>query len=234
MRFRKKRVLLLAAAAIALAGVLCVVFYLLGSGRVIPQKTYTAQDFGISTVRSAVDFNKNGIDDFTDILLGARKDAENYPIYDGTYCAGGYPPENRGVCTDVIWRAFRQAGYSLKDMVSRDIKENPELYPDGKTPDPNIDFRRVGNLFVYFSRHAVSLTTDIKKIGEWQPGDIVVFQKHIGIISDRRSEDGTPYLIHNAGQPLREENALKNQGQIVGHFRFDASRLPSSDLIAFQ
>ena len=28
-----------------------------------------------------IDFNKNGTDDYTDILLGARKDAENHPVY---------------------------------------------------------------------------------------------------------------------------------------------------------
>ena len=39
---------------------------------------YTAEDFGIDTIYSCIDFNGNGIDDYTDILLGARKDAENH------------------------------------------------------------------------------------------------------------------------------------------------------------
>ena len=34
------------------------------------------------------------------------------------------PPDTEGVCTDVIWRAFKNAGYSLKDMVDEDIKNN--------------------------------------------------------------------------------------------------------------
>ena len=69
----------------------------------------------------------------------------------------------------------------------------------------------------------ISLTTDLSKIGEWQPGDIVVFgSKHIGIISDIRNEKGIPYLIHNAGQPLREEDRLESYSEyqpITGHFR---------------
>ncbi|MDI6706676.1 MAG: DUF1287 domain-containing protein [Bacillota bacterium] len=41
----------------------------------------------------------------------------------------------------MIWRAFQNVGYSLKDMVDEDIENNLSAYPrvDG-TPDPNIDF----------------------------------------------------------------------------------------------
>lgn len=35
----------------------------------------------------------------------------------GLIAEGGYPPDNIGVCIDVVWRAFANAGYSLKDMV---------------------------------------------------------------------------------------------------------------------
>lgn len=198
-------------------------------------KYYSAEDFGIETVHSSVDFNKNGIDDYMDILLGARKDAENMPQYDGSYFASGYPPDDKGVCTDLVWRAFKNAGYSLKDMLDRDIKNHTKLYPRvyGR-PEPNIDFRRVPNLKVYFSRFAVSMTLDTKKFKEWQPGDIVVYgTSHIGIVSDRRNKDGVPYLIHNAGQKNREQDAL-NRDTISGHYRFDASRLKTSDLIRFK
>ncbi len=129
-------------------------------------------------------------------------DAENKPVYDGSYHAGGYPPEDIGVCTDVVWRAFKHAGYNLKEMVDQDIQRNTELYPRvGGRPEPNIDFRRVPNLKVFFERHAISLTLDHTDIEEWQPGDIVTYgDKHIGIISDRRNRDGVPYIIHNGGQ----------------------------------
>lgn len=130
-----------------------------------------------------------------------------------------------GVCTDVIWRAFRHAGYDLKAMVDADIAANTERYwrVEGQ-PDPNIDFRRVPNLRVFFTRHAESLTTDPYDIAAWQPGDIVTFEdRHIGVISDRRNAEGIPYLIHNSGQWQREEDALlrcHRNHPISGHFRF--------------
>ena len=188
------------------------------------QKVYYAEDFGIEVIKSDNDKNQNGIDDYTDILLGAKKEAENKPIYKSQYYSGGYPPESEGVCTDVIWRAFKNAGYSLKDMVDEDIKNNVEAYPRvGGAPAPNIDFRRVPNLKVFFERNAKVLTTDLEQIGEWQPGDIVVFgNDHVAIISDKRNEQGIPYIIHNASQPNREEDAIiwwKNSRGITGHYR---------------
>ncbi len=200
----------------------------------LPKQYYTAEDFGIQTVTSPVDYNGNGVDDYTDILLGARKDAKQKPRYDGAYVDGGYPPEDTGVCTDVIWRAFREAGYSLKDMVDRDIAADPSAYPrtEGE-PDPNIDFRRVPNLKVFFSRYAQSLTLDVQEIEQWQPGDIVTYeQRHIAIVSDRRNKDGVPWIIHNGGQPKREEDALARM-EISGHFRFDASQIPAGILQPF-
>ena len=193
-----------------------------------PQKYYLAKDFGIETIKSEVDFNKNGTDDYTDILLGARKDAENHPVYNGKYYDEGYPPDNIGVCTDVIWRAFKNAGYSLRDMIDNDIKRRPEEYKNIKTRDKNIDFRRVVNLEIFFDEYALTLTSDISEIEEWQPGDIVIFNngKHIGIVSDKRNANGEPYIIHNGGQPNREEDYLK-RGNVYKHYRFDASRLPN-------
>lgn len=185
---------------------------------------YTAEDFNIERIYSKKDYNQNGVDDYTDILLGARQDAINHPTYKSEYYKGGYPPENEGVCTDVIWRAFQNAGYDLKSMIDDDIKINTKDYPavNGK-PDPNIDFRRVRNLKVYFKKICDTLTNDVKEISEWQPGDIVIFgSSHIGIISDKRNKQGIPYLIHNAAQPLREEDTLElwdNQTKITAHYR---------------
>lgn len=188
------------------------------------KRVYTAKEFDIETVYSKIDYNQNGVDDYTDILLGARKDAENHPTYKSAYYSGGYPPENEGVCTDVVWRAFKNAGYDLKNMIDEDIKNHTKDYPavNGK-PDPNIDFRRVRNLKIYFKKICYTLTNDIKEIKEWQPGDIVIFgNSHIGIISDKRNKEGIPYLIHNAAQPLREEDALElwdNNTPITAHYR---------------
>lgn len=194
----------------------------------LPLPYYSASDFDIEVLESNIDYDKDGIDDYMDIMLGARIDAENHPIYDGSYVAGGYPNDNRGVCADVIWRAFKNAGYILKDKIDEDIRNNPSDYPGlDSRPDPNIDFRRVRNLKVFFDKYAESLTLDIYDIEEWQPGDIVVFgrnYKHIGIISDRRNKDGIPYLIHNSNQLNREEDALvrwTNHQKVTGHYRWN-------------
>lgn len=204
---------------------------------VLPEKSYTAADFGITVRHSDVDYNQNGIDDYTDILMGAKLEAENHPRYSGAYFQGGYPPADIGVCTDVIWRAFRQAGYSLRDMVDADIARRPEDYTEITEPDRNIDFRRVRNLSVFFKKYAQPLTTDIEKTEEWQPGDIVIFGEnaHIGIVSDRRNRKGRPYIIHNAGQPNRDEDYMKwSWLAITGHYRFDASQIDEEILMPWK
>lgn len=218
---------------VAIAVVSCVVaLIVLNQFNLLPKKVYSAEDFGIETIYSSMDYNGNGTDDYTDILLGARADAENHPTYDGTYYEGGYPPDNIGVCTDVVWRAFKNAGYSLRDMVDKDIKARPEAYPKVEKPDNNIDFRRVRNLRIFFEEHAISLTLDADEIAQWQLGDIVIFgdDKHIGIISDKRNRNGQPYVIHNGGQPSREEDYL-DKSTITGHYRFDASQIEENILV---
>ncbi len=183
----------------------------------------------IPRISCASDKDGDGINDLYDIVEGARKDADNMPVYKSEYYQGGYPPDSEGVCTDVIWRAFKNAGYNLKDMVDRDIKEHIKDYPgvDGK-PDPNIDFRRVKNLYVFFKKYAARITTEIKpydadNLGQWQGGDIVTFgsPEHIAIVSDKRRKDGIPYLIHNSGPYTAESDSLMTwMPGITGHFRF--------------
>ena len=194
-------------------------------------RKYTLSEFGIETIKSNIDYNDNGIDDYTDILDGAKKDAENKPKYKSEYYAGGYPPDNIGVCTDVIWRAFKNAGYSLKDMVNNDIKNNQGDY-NIYIIDGNIDFRRVSNLRIFFDKYAITLTNDIYNIGEWMPGDIVIFgnNKHIGIVSNYRNSDGVAYILHNGGQPVREENYLV-RAKVTKLYRFDASKIDKNLLI---
>lgn len=180
------------------------------------------------------DQDGDGINDLDDIIEGARKDVARQPTYRSAYYVGGYPPDDEGVCTDVVWRAFKNAGYNLKEMVDRDIRANVNAYPRvGGHPDPNIDFRRVPNLVSFFERNATVLTVklipnDLENLQEWQGGDIVAFGKpfeHVGIISDRRGEDGVPLMIHNAGCfTTKEEDVLVYWTQflskIVGHYRW--------------
>ena len=198
----------------------------------LPHRSYSAADFGIQTIHSSCDYNNNGQDDYTDFLMGAKADAKKHPRYDGVYQAGGYPPDDVGVCADVIWRAFKNAGYCLRDMVDADIAARPSAYPNMDTRDPNIDFRRVKNLKVFFETYAISLTTDPTQIDQWQPGDIVIFRddKHIGMVSDKRNADGWAFMLHNSGQPNREEDYLP-QDPPTSHFRFDASLVPPELLL---
>ena len=77
------------------------------------------------------------------------------------------------------------------------------------------------NIKVYFDNNALSLTTDIYKIKEWQGGDIVVFNDHIGIVSENRNKDGVSFIIHHANpyQRYYEEDILEYFGDIIGHYR---------------
>ena len=199
------------------------------------EKRLTGKDFGIETVTSGMDYNGNGVDDYTDILNGAKKDAQNHPEYDGTYQDNAYPPDNIGVCSDVVWRALKNAGYCLREMVDNDISRRPWDYPEVESPDWNIDFRRVKNLRVFFDKYAQVLTTDINDIEQWQPGDIVIFgeNRHIGVVSDRRNTEGRAYMLHNGGQPEREEDYLgsKEEAEVAAHYRFDATKIPEDVLV---
>lgn len=193
---------------------------------IIPHRQFTSDDFGIDVITTVSDADNDGIDDYQDILQGAKITAQNKVRYHSQYYDGGYPPEDEGVCTDVIWRSLANAGYDLKSLVDADIASNPDAYPrTNGEPDPNIDFRRVPNLQVYFERNAQVLTTDLKQTSEWMPGDIVVFSDdHIAIISDIRNSDGIPFIIHNRGQYRREEDTLELISyfkEITGHYRIN-------------
>ena len=196
------------------------VIYFLYVLNIIPHRKYTNKDFGIETYISLVDKDNDGIDDQTDIINNTRKYIKTKPKYQSKYYATGYPDDEYGVCTDVVAFSLKDSGYDLMDLVYNHVKENRELY-NIDTIDKNIDFRRVVNLDVYFKNTAIVLTNDINKIGEWQGGDIVVFKKHIGIVSDKRNKNGVPFIIHHANpyQVHYEEDILEQRDDIIGHYR---------------
>ena len=194
--------------------------YLLYVLNIIPHQKYTNEDFNIPTYISKVDKDNDGIDDQTDILNNVKNYLKTKPKYKSKYYGTGYPDDEYGVCTDVIAFGLKDAGYDLMELVFEDIKNNRDLY-NIPVIDKNIDFRRVNNLNIYLKRHAISLTTDIKEISEFQGGDIIVFKKHIGIISDNRNYKGIPFLLHLASpnQLFYEEDILEQRNDIVGHYR---------------
>lgn len=174
------------------------------------------------------------------LVDAAREQTRDRVIYDGAYQRIAYPmgdvAPDRGVCTDVIIRAYRVLGVDLQQLVHEDMKANFALYPKiwGLTrPDSNIDHRRVPNLQTYFTRHGQSLGVP-RGADQYQPGDLVTWMllgnlPHIGLVSARRSADGErPLIIHNIGAGPKEEDAL-HVAPITGHYRFVPPALaPSS------
>lgn len=206
--------------SMALVIILIIFLYVLYVFNYIPHKKYTNEYFNIKTYVSSYDKDNDGVDDQTDILNNVRTYIKTNPKYKSKYYSTGYPDDEYGVCTDVVAFGLLNAGYNLMELVNEHIKTNRDLY-DIDIVDKNIDFRRVQNLKVYFDNNAISLTTDITKIEEWQGGDIVVFKKHIGIVSDKRNKKGITFIIHHASpyQKYYEEDILEYHNDIVGHYR---------------
>lgn len=194
--------------------------YLLYRFNYLPHKKYTDKYFGIVTYKSETDADNDGVDDQTDIIDSVKVYLAANPKYKSRYYVGGYPDDEYGVCTDVVAQGLKGAGYDLMELVSIDKENNHASYNYEKS-DKNIDFRRVRNLKIYFDNNAITLTTDIKKIDEWQGGDIVVFNGHIGIISEHRNKNGVPFVYHHANpiQRYYEEDVLSIRNDIIGHYR---------------
>ena len=174
----------------------------------------------IPQLHSSEDRDDDGVDDQLDILNGALAYVSTRPKYKSRYYENGYPDDNYGVCTDVVAYALKYAGYDLQVLVDADIRVHPQDYMVAE-PDANIDFRRVRNLNIFFSHTAVALTTDVSEIEAWQGGDIVIFERHIGIVSDRRNKNGVPYIIHHNDpwQMAYEQDILEKRTDIVCHYR---------------
>ena len=213
----KKKIILI---IIPLLIILVLIIYFLYTINIIPHKKYTNADFNIENYISKTDQDKDGIDDQTDIINNTRKYIKTKPKYKSKYYQTGYPNDEFGVCTDVVAISLKESGYDLMELVNNHIKENKILY-DIEIIDKRIDFRRVKNLNIYFKNTAISLTTNINEIEKWQGGDIVVFEKHIGIISDKRNKKGIPFVIHHANpyQIQYEEDILENRTDIIAHYR---------------
>jgi uncharacterized protein YijF (DUF1287 family) len=175
------------------------------------------------------------------LVAAARAQVGVTLIYDSSYRQIAFPmgdvPLERGVCSDVVIRAFRAAGIDLQAQVHRDMARHFAAYPriwGLAAPDANIDHRRVPNLATWFTRqgHALAVSNDP---ADYWPGDVVAWDlgngtPHIGIVSDRRSADGVrPLVIHNIGRGAGEEDALLAY-RITGHFRAFQVRLPASSL----
>lgn len=151
-------------------------------------------------------------------------------VYDPSYFSIPYPngdvPSGKGVCTDVIIRAYRMQGYDLQKEVHEDMRSNFSVYPKNwglNGPDRNIDHRRVPNLMCFFKRMGAELAIS-KTPSNYLAGDIVCWNlgggiTHIGIVIDQKSSSGTPLIVHNIGAGQVIEDCLFNF-RIIGHYRF--------------
>ncbi|MBS8228854.1 DUF1287 domain-containing protein [Vannielia litorea] len=167
----------------------------------------------------------------TDLATAAEEQVGVTVIYDPAYVGlefpGGDLPRERGVCSDVVIRALRDAwGIDLQAVVNADMKANFSAYPKIwglKTTDRNIDHRRVPNLETLFTRAGAALPLS-SDLAAFHPGDIVSFRltgsnlPHIGIIAEGIAPDGTPLVTHNIGSGTRTENMLFDH-PMQGHFR---------------
>jgi uncharacterized protein YijF (DUF1287 family) len=167
------------------------------------------------------------------IVAAARRQVGVTTVYDPAYVSLSYPngdvPKDRGVCTDVLIRALRVAlSADLQQLVHDDMRGHFSSYPKQwglSRTDSNIDHRRVPNLRTYFKRRGMALP--LPKPGDFsafRAGDFVTCTvppnlPHIMIISDRKSDDGRPLVIHNIGAGAREEDRLADF-PLTGHYRW--------------
>ncbi|MEA2239276.1 MAG: uncharacterized protein QOC81_4000 [Thermoanaerobaculia bacterium] len=159
------------------------------------------------------------------IAEGAEKQIGVTLVYDPAYVSLRYPggdlPLSRGVCADVVVRAFRVAGIDLQRVVHEDMLRAFKRYPalwGLSRPDTNIDHRRVPNLMKFFERNGKTAT------GAFLPGDVVAWRLsgglyHIGVVSADLAPSNRPLMIHNIGQGAQKEDVLFAY-QIIGHYRW--------------
>ncbi len=149
------------------------------------------------------------------------------PAYFTITYPGGDVPAHKGVCTDVVIRAYRKLGIDLQKEVHKDMKNNFSKYPQKwelTKPDKNIDHRRVPNLMTFFGRQGTTIKIT-NNAADYKPGDIVCWDlgggiTHIGIVSNKSNWLGTRYMIiHNIGAGQVLEDILFNY-EIIGHNRF--------------
>ncbi|NJD07976.1 MAG: DUF1287 domain-containing protein [Methylococcaceae bacterium] len=171
-----------------------------------------------------------GADPARQLIEAARGQIGVTLRYDSGYQVLGFPggdvPLERGVCTDVLIRAYRSAfGRDLQLLVNQDMRQAFGAYPrlwGLKRPDRNIDHRRVPNLATFFRRRGQTLPIS-PRAEDYRAGDLVTWRlpagvPHIGLVSDRRF-DGIPAIIHNIGRGTREEDMLF-AFTVTGHYRY--------------
>lgn len=166
------------------------------------------------------------------LVSAAQERTQHKVIYDGAYQKISYPMGDvhlsRGVCTDLIVRAYRKLGIDLQQLVHEDMRANFSAYPKIwalQATDSNIDHRRVPNLQMFFKRYGKELKIS-QKNNEYKAGELVTWMlsgnlPHIGIVSNQLVKFTTrPKIIHNIGRGPVEDDILFKY-EITGHYRYE-------------
>ncbi len=182
----------------------------------------------MTTAQRTTAINSPTVKQVVEAAIGQTQYTLSYdPAYVGLDYPGGDVPPEKGVCSDVIVRAFRRGGVDLQKEVHEDMKQSFSAYPKkwGLTkPDANIDHRRVANLMTYFERKGTALPVS-KEPKDYLPGDVVAWELsdgvlHIGMVTNILSEATKGYqIVHNIGAGARVEDALFSW-RIIGHYRY--------------
>ncbi len=155
--------------------IFCIIILIVMNKFVLHKSYYKASDFKIKNIYSKVDFNKNGIDDYSDILLGAKKSI------------------NKNITEEeFIINAFKYAGYDINKMIKKDTIYNEEK-------------DTLSNIKEYLKKNVKRVTKNINKIEEFQQGDILIFNNKIGIISDKRNKYGNPFLVYHDNKVIEKD-----------------------------
>lgn len=209
------------------------ILLLLGFSQCMGQPTTTANT---PTEIQSEELPEREIDHVVDLASNALSKSaleltQQQVTYDPSYFSIDYPngdvPSDKGVCTDVVIRAYRKMGIDLQQGVHEDMKANFSKYPKKwglKRPDTNIDHRRVPNLMTFFERKGAEKPISMEAT-DYLPGDVVCWNlggalTHIGIVVHKKSSDGQrPLIVHNIGGGQVLDDCLFDF-KIIGHYRY--------------
>lgn len=179
--------------------------------------------------------------DTLDLHIGAIKTKLNGASYQEGYERIKYPlgdvSREKGVCTDVVIRALRNAGWDLQELLYNDMLASPRSYGLKGKPNRHIDHRRVRRLIVYFQKHFKSLPIEFnpdQQTGDdaWLPGDLIfmdTLQKgrptHVGLVAGELGPSGMPLIINNWTYGYKTSSMdLKEAAVWLSRFRITAPR----------
>ena len=227
MKMKNKIIIILVTMCVVITGT--VLFIINFKPDIVENIEQSVGKIDIPEEYSRADTNNNGVPDPIDISNNLEKQLDSNTKYVDAYYVGGYPPEDEGVCTDVIWRALSSIDINLKDLVDKDIKKNiNDYWRIEDKADPHIDFRRVPNLKVYFDKYCETLTSeviqnDVDNLKQWHPGDIILFlepYQHVGMVTSERDSDGVPFVVHNSRPSIKKGKLSWFKDYKLYHYRW--------------